>query len=66
MMLVPGSPTMACTLTVTFVNELFRELEAILGGARLSTVDRGDRDRRVHHRNYGGDERREAGEVARH
>ena len=27
---VPGSPTMACTLTVPFVNELFRELEATL------------------------------------
>jgi hypothetical protein len=27
---VPGSPTMACTLTVPFVNELFQELEATL------------------------------------
>jgi hypothetical protein len=27
---VPGTPTMSCTLTVPFVNELFRELEATL------------------------------------
>lgn len=41
-------------------------VEAILGGARLSSVERGDRDRRVQHRSYGGDERREGGEVATH
>lgn len=39
----------------------FEELvEAILAGARLSTVERGQRDRRVTQKPYGGDERREA------
>lgn len=41
-------------------------VEAILGGARLSTIDRGHRDRRVQQRHFGGDERRECGQVARH
>ncbi|MCP4446890.1 MAG: D-alanine--D-alanine ligase [Myxococcales bacterium] len=41
-------------------------VEAILGGARLSTVDRGDRDRRLRHRAYNGDERRDGEAVATH
>lgn len=41
-------------------------IEAILSGARLSTVDRGIRDRRTRALRYGGDERREAGETATH
>ncbi len=41
-------------------------VEAILGGARLSTVERGDRDRRLRTRHYEGDERRDGGEAARH
>jgi len=41
-------------------------VEAILGGARLSTVERGDRDRRLRRRQYDGDERRDCGELARH
>ncbi len=41
-------------------------IEAILGGARLSTVERGDRDRRLRHRHYHGDERRDGGELATH
>jgi D-alanine-D-alanine ligase len=45
----------------------FEELvEAILQGARLSTVDRGQRDRRVSSKIYRGDERRESGVVERH
>tara|TARA_R110002096_G_scaffold44526_4_gene120058 strand:- start:40844 stop:41848 length:1005 start_codon:yes stop_codon:yes gene_type:complete len=41
-------------------------VEAILGGARLATVERGDRDRRLRRRPYAGDERRDCGELARH
>jgi D-alanine-D-alanine ligase len=41
-------------------------VEAILGGARLCTVERGDRDRRVQYRQYGGEERREGGSAERH
>ncbi len=41
-------------------------IEAILGGATLSAVDRGIRDRRTMHRQYVGDERRELGEVTTH
>jgi len=41
-------------------------VEAILGGARLAAVERGDRDRRLHHRQYPGDERRDGGELATH
>lgn len=65
---IPGlTPTSLLPKIAHAAGLQFEDLvEAILGGARLSTVDRGDRDRRVHHRSYAGDERREAGEVARH
>lgn len=41
-------------------------VEAILKGARLSTVERGDRDRRISSKGYAGHERRERGIVERH
>jgi len=41
-------------------------VEAILSGARLSTVERGQRDRRVAQRPYHGDERREASATEHH
>jgi len=41
-------------------------VEAILSGARLSMVDRGQRDRRVAQRPYHGDERREASVTEHH
>ncbi len=41
-------------------------VEAILGGARLSTVDRGIRDRRTRPRVFPGDERRETSELTTH
>lgn len=39
---------------------------AILGGARLAAAARGDRDRRLVHRPYGGVERRVGGAIERH
>ncbi len=41
-------------------------VEAILGGARLATIERGDRDRRLRHRHYAGDERRDGATTATH
>jgi D-alanine-D-alanine ligase len=65
---IPGlTPTSLLPKIAHSAGLAFEDLvEAILGGARLSAVDRGDRDRRVQHRTYGGDERREGGEVATH
>lgn len=41
-------------------------VEAILGSARLSNIDRGERDRRVSHRPFEGEERREASAAEHH
>ena len=48
-------PRIAASVGLTF-DDL---VEAILGGARLSNIDRGERDRRVSHRRFEGEERRE-------
>jgi D-alanine-D-alanine ligase len=41
-------------------------VEAILGSARLSNIDRGERDRRISHRPFEGGERREAAAAEHH
>lgn len=65
---IPGlTPTSLLPKIAHAAGLCFEDLvEAILGGARLVTVERGDRDRRVQHRFYGGDERRELSVTEHH